>query len=430
MFSGTARLARSLRAPRDRRKPDRRAQIRDTSEMTLIADLLWSLYFFLSGALDALLGRHRKRYVTSVEIKAPRDIVWEVSSAHSIVFEGPPRLEIETALRPGTTDVYEGTVRVGDKIVPMVYREVETRPREALLIEVMKEGSGPAVAPGHDYFVACKFDDRPQSTLLTMVHELTHDTFLSRILVPLGARLNARRLRKHCESLVGTASDTSGDKLGSALLTGLLTYASFIYLFDWHFAAVLLALLVVHEAGHAIAMRWVGLPVQGIYFIPFFGGVAVSAAPHRSEAERGFVALMGPGFSLLTTGAFLIGSHLTGDELFMQLAFVSAILNGLNLAPVLPLDGGHVLDAAMSSSDPDIKAAVNMLALIAGIGVSVYFETYVLTALLVLTAPMLLRSRTATRHATPITPASCGWLVAGYLATVAFYVAVIAHYVA
>ncbi|MGE0024712.1 MAG: site-2 protease family protein [Hyphomicrobium sp.] len=398
--------------------------------MTLIADLLWSLYFLLSAALDALLGRNRRRYVTSVEIKAPRDVVWEVSSAHSIVFEGPPRLEIDTALRPGTTDVYEGTVRVGDNVVPMVYREVESRPREALLIEVMKEGSAPTIAPGHDYFVACKFDDRPQSTLLTMVHELTHDTFLSRVLVPLGARLNARRLRKHCENLVGTASDTSGGKLGSALITGLLTYASFIYLFDWHFAAVLLALLVVHEAGHALAMRWVGLPVQGIYFIPFFGGVAVSAAPHRSEAERGFVALMGPGFSLLTTGAFLIGARLTGEELFMHLALVSAILNGINLAPVLPLDGGHVIDSAMSGSDPDIKAAVNMLALIAGVGVSVYFQSYVLTALLVLTAPMLLRSGKGLRRAAPITPAGRSWLIAGYLATVAFYVAVIAHYLA
>jgi Zn-dependent protease len=262
-----------------------------------------------------------------------------------------------------------------------------------------------------------------------MSHELTHTSFLGRILVPIGARQNARRLRDHCEAAAGTASPLPGSRLGAALMTGALTYASFIYLFDWQFAAVLLALLVVHECGHALAMRWVGMPVQGIYFIPFFGGVAVSAAPHESEAERGFVALMGPGLSLVSTGAFVYAAAATGEPIFAQLALVSAILNGINLAPVLPLDGGHVLDAALSRTDPGIVSVVNMLALIAGVGVSVYLGWYVLTGLLLLTAPAMLRNRESKRRrAEPISPASRNWLVAGYLATVAFYIAVATHY--
>lgn len=397
--------------------------------MTLIADLFWILYFSLRGTVDAFLGRRRKRYVTATAIRAPRDVVWHVSSAHAIVFEEAPRVEIATALRPGTSDIYEGTVTIGDRVMPMVYREVESRPPEAILIEVMKEGSAPEIAPGQNYFVLCSLEDRPDSTLMTTVHELTHENFASRILVPLGARFNGRRMQRHCEALAGTPAEPS-NKLGSALLTGALTYASFTYLFDWMFAAVLLVLLVVHEAGHAIAMRWVGLPVQGIYFIPFFGGVAVSAAPHRTEAERGFVALMGPGFSLLTTAAFIAAAQVTGNPLFEQLALVSAMLNALNLAPVLPLDGGHVVDSALSSADPEFVAIVNMLALIAGVGASLYLEWYVLTGLLVLTAPMLLRSSKAKRRAEPITSAGRNWLVAGYLATLAFYVAVITHYMA
>ncbi len=334
-----------------------------------------------------------------------------------------------TALRPGTTDIYEGTVSIGDRVVPMAYRKIESRPLETLLVEVLKDGSAPNIALGRDYFVACSFEERPAGTLLTVVHELTHENFLGRVLIPLGARHNGRRLRDHCETQAGTAAGARS-KIVAALLTGALTYASFIYLFDWKFAAVLLALLIVHEAGHALAMRWVGLPVQGIYFIPFFGGVAVSAAPHRSEAERGFVALMGSGFSLLTTGAFVVGTLVTENPLLQQLALVSAILNGLNLAPVLPLDGGHVLDSALSASNPEFVAIINMLALIAGVGASVYLEWYVLTALLVLTAPVLVRSSKIKRRAAPITPASRNWLVAGYLATLAFYIAVVTHYMA
>jgi Zn-dependent protease len=397
--------------------------------MTLIADLLCVLHALVRGLFDTLVGRRRKRYVTSVDIKAPRATVWDATCAHDIVFEGPPRIEVATSLRPGTTDVYDGTVSIGDRAIPMAYREVDMRPQDGLLIEILKDGSAPSVAPGTDYYVACSFEEIPEGTRLTTVHELTHENFAGRIAVPLGARHNARRLRNHCEALAGTASGPRS-KLGAALVTGALTYASFIYLFDWHFAAVLLALLIVHEAGHALAMRWVGLPVQGIYFIPFFGGVAVSAAPHRSEAERGFVALMGPGFSLLTTGAFVTGALATGDPLFEQLALVSAILNGINLAPVLPLDGGHVTDAALSSSDPEMVAIINMVALIAGVAVSVYLEWYVLTALLLLTAPMLVRSGGRKRRTEPISPASRNWLIAGYLATVAFYIAVAAHYMA
>jgi Zn-dependent protease len=396
--------------------------------MTLIADVLHSLYFLFSAALDTLMRRRRKRYVTEVEIKAPIETVWKAASAHAIVFEGPPRIEITTSLRAGTNDIYEGNVTFGDRSVPMAYREVELRPREALLIEVLKEGSAPGVAPGDDYFVACKFDEQTDGTRMTTVHELTHDNFIGRLTIPLGARLNARRLRDYCETEAGSVGQRATSKLGASVLTGVLTYASFIYLFDWQFAALLLVLLFIHEAGHAIAMRWVGLPVQGIYFIPFFGGVAVSAAPHRTEAERGFVALMGPGFSLVTTGLFLIGAYATDEPLFGHLAFLSAILNGFNLAPVLPLDGGHVVDAALSSSDPEFTSIINMVALIVGAGVSVYFEWYMLTGLLVLTAPLLLRSAKKPRRTEPISDASRNWLVAGYIATIAFYVAVVTHY--
>lgn len=398
--------------------------------MNVLADILLSLWFLVRGALDALLRRRRRRYVTSIDIAAPRQAVWDAVSASSIVFEGPPPMAFETALRPGTTDIYEGTVTVGDSVLPMAYREVEKRLHEAILIEILPEASAPSIAPGHDFFCAVALSDHRGATRLTTVHELTHDTFWGRVLVPLGGRLNARRLRTHCEAAAGTARKTPGGRIGAALLTGALTYASFMYLFDWSFAAILLAVLVIHEAGHAVAMRWVGLPVQGIYFIPFLGGVAVSAAPHRSEGERGFVALMGPGVSLLSTGIFLAAAALTGEQVFHNLALVSALLNGLNLAPVLPLDGGHVTDVLLSAADPDIATIVNILALIAGISVSLYLGWHVLTGILLLTSPIVVGAKYGSRRSEPISPAGRNWLLAGYLATVAFYVAVVAHYMA
>lgn len=395
--------------------------------MTLIADLLFIISGFVRATVDVLLGRKRRRYVSRIDIDAPIDVVWRTCAAREIVFDGPQPIAIKVAPRPGAPDILEGTVTIGERSVPMAYREIESRPQQAIVIEILEDGSAPNVALGRDYYVAVTLEERERGTRLATIHELTHRTFGGRLLVPLGARLNARRLKRHCETEVGTGP-SPGSRLGAALMTGALTYASFGYMFDWGFAAVLFALLVIHEAGHALAMRWVGLPVQGIYFLPFIGGVAVAAAPHRTETERGFVALMGPGLSLVTTAGFMWAGMVTGEPLFEQLALASALLNGINLAPVLPLDGGQIVDAALSRSDPEFASIVNMLALIAGAGVSVYLEWYVLTAILLLAAPAVMRSAVRKRHAEPICEPGRAWLVAAYLATLAFYVAVTTRY--
>lgn len=395
--------------------------------MTVLADFALSLWYLARGLVDAILGRRHRRYVSKTLIRAPRDIVWSAVTASEIVFDGLVPIELSVSPGGGAGNMYSGSVRIGDEAMPFTYREVERRTPDAVLVEILKEGSDPRLALGSDYYVACALEDRADATEMTTVHELTHDTFMGRVYVPLGARQNGRRIRGYCEAAVG-APPRETNKFGAAIVTGVLTYASFSYLFDATFAAYLLLILLIHEAGHALAMRWVGLPVQGIYFIPFLGGVAVAAARHRSEAERGFVALMGPGVSLVATGLFVLAAWWTDEQAFRFLALISAMLNGLNLAPVLPLDGGHVLDSALSDLDPEFVAIVNVLALFAGAGVALYLEWYVLLAILILISPAMIRSGRKGRGTEPITPAARNWLISGYLATVAFYVAVGAHF--
>lgn len=394
--------------------------------MTVLSDLLWSLVYLLRGLVDAVLGRRRRRYATETVIRAPRDVVWRAVTAEAISFDGLVPIELKVSPKAGTHDVFEVDVRVGDTVLPMTYREVDRRPPEGVVVEVLKEGSDPSVAPGSDYFIACTLKEREDGTLLTTAHELTHETFMGRVFVPLGARQNGRRLRTYCEAEVG-ALPRPANKVGAAVVTGVLTYASFSYLFDWVFAAYLLLVLLIHEAGHALAMRWVGMPVQGIYFVPFLGGVAVAAAPHASEAERGFVALMGPGLSLIPTALCVLAGSLTGEAVYNHLALISAFLNGINLAPVLPLDGGHVLDSALSAFDPEFVAIINMLALLVGLSAALYLGWYVLLVLLILLSPAVIQSGRNGRGTEPITAAGRNWLVAGYLATVAFYIAVATH---
>jgi Zn-dependent protease len=392
----------------------------------IIQDLILALFYMAAGLLDTLLGISRKRYETRVFIKAPRDTVWSTMTAKSIKFEGLVPVELSVERRDGVPPFLSGIIRVGETERPIAYVEELDEPGSAGVMKILPEHTDPAIIAGDDHLIAYSLAPAAGGTTVYLSHELTLKRFRSRILVPLGARQNARRIKSHCEKLAGTGCAPDGSRVRDALTTGLLTYVSFLYLLGWQSAAVLLALIVIHEAGHALAMRSVGQPVRGIYFIPFFGGVAVAAAPHASEAERGFVALMGPGLSLLSTAAFVLLWQGTGEALFAELALVSAILNSLNLAPVLPLDGGQIVDAILSRADPEIARIVNFTCLLGGLGMSLYMEWHILTGLLLLTAPFLVLGSRKPRRAEPISTAGQAWLTAGYLTSIAFYVTVAA----
>lgn len=392
--------------------------------MIIIQDLILALFYMGVGLVDTLFGITRKRYETRVFIKAPRDTVWSTMTAKSIKFEGLVPVEVSVEPRDGEPPFLSGTIKVGEMERPIGYVEELDEPGNAGVMRILPEHTDPAIIAGDDHMIAYSLVPAADGTTVYLAHELTLTSFRHRILVPLGARQNARRIKSHCEKLSGNGA-ADGNRLRDALITGVLTYASFHYLFGWEYAAILLALIAIHEAGHALAMRWAGQqPVRGIYFIPFFGGVAVAAAPHASEAERGFVALMGPGFSLLTTGAFFLLWQVTAQPLFADLALVSAIINGLNLAPVLPLDGGQIVDAILSRADPEITRLANFTCLIGGLAASFYLEWHVLSALLLLTAPFLIFGGSKPRRRAPISTAGQSWLAAGYLASIAFYVTI------
>ncbi|MEK7512223.1 MAG: site-2 protease family protein, partial [Patescibacteria group bacterium] len=133
---------------------------------------------------------------------------------------------------------------------------------------------------------------------------------------------------------------------------------------SWIIALTLLVAVYVHELGHLWAMRSVGVASRGMWFIPFFGGIAVSADDSKlSKWERWLVAFMGPlwGF-IMTLVPFLIYMfddrfrdqffHASGvgrvqtASLAINLVKITrdiAIFNAVNLLPLPFLDGGRMI---------------------------------------------------------------------------------------
>ena len=387
-----------------------------------VAFLLWQL---IRIPFDTLLGMKHRSYNFSIPVAAPKSVTWAIASAHQCTLEGKPPVTIDArpdAERPG---VYTGFVSFSGRQFALAYRVIEERTAEALLLEVLKAESAPECCPGENYVCAVGITGDESHSHLAITQNITHTRFGSRFLVPFAVQQNCRRLARNAELRAGVQPAATADKIKIAAVTGALTFMSFFALFGFSAAAILLGLLLIHELGHVAAFLWLGLPVKGIYFVPFFGAAAVSTERYRSEAERGFVALMGPGLSLASTAIFLSLAQETRDPLFTQLTLTSAFLNGFNLLPVLPLDGGHVAQALLSRSGPKPARLFHMLALLSGAALALYFELYLLVALILLVAPLVRQTAFEKWKLPVLKTREAFWLGLGYAATFAFYVCVI-----
>jgi Zn-dependent protease len=80
-------------------------------------------------------------------------------------------------------------------------------------------------------------------------------------------------------------------------------------------------------------------------FIPFLGAAVCARSLGGSALAEARVGLAGPVIGSLAAAALIPVYHLTGNEMFLALAFIGFFLNLFNLLPVVPLDGGRAMAA-------------------------------------------------------------------------------------
>ncbi|MBI3713896.1 MAG: site-2 protease family protein [Burkholderiales bacterium] len=145
------------------------------------------------------------------------------------------------------------------------------------------------------------------------------------------------------------------------------TLAAYSWLLSFHFAVALIVCLVVHEYGHLRAMRYFGLRTKGIYLIPFFGGMALSDDKINTRWQDVVIAIMGPSFGLILSLVLWLVYSMTDHMFFAALANFNALLNLINLIPILPLDGGHILKSICFSIDDRLGVIIVGIATSLGI---------------------------------------------------------------
>ncbi len=155
---------------------------------------------------------------------------------------------------------------------------------------------------------------------------------------------------------------------GNAVTVLVMTVAVFIGLgvtrWDIDLVLMLVPILLFHELGHLLAMRCFNYRDLKIFFIPLLGAAATGRNYNVEGWKKGVVFLMGPlpGIALgAVLGAVAIYYEHDWGLRFAQLML---ILNGLNLLPILPLDGGQLVAVTLFARHPKWEIVFKVLTVV------------------------------------------------------------------
>ena len=153
-------------------------------------------------------------------------------------------------------------------------------------------------------------------------------------------------------SLIILGGASTADTAAAILEIGLFVLAGFIS-------------ILTHELGHALTARAFG--AHSAITLQAFGGYAAYSGGRLNRWQSFLVTAAGPGIQILLGLAvlsllpFLASVNPNGLYFLSQLMLISFFWAILNLLPVVPLDGGQMLNAALGPARLKITLWVTII---------------------------------------------------------------------
>ncbi len=153
-------------------------------------------------------------------------------------------------------------------------------------------------------------------------------------------------------SLIILGGAATADSLAEIFEIGLFVLAGFIS-------------ILIHELGHALTARSFG--ATSSITLQAFGGYAAYSGVRMSRWQSFWVTAAGPGVQIiLAVAVYLLLRKLPnlseqGAYFLGQLCSISLFWAALNLLPVLPLDGGQMLNAALGPARIKVTLWVSLI---------------------------------------------------------------------
>lgn len=160
----------------------------------------------------------------------------------------------------------------------------------------------------------------------------------------------------------------------------LLTAVSLVFIM------ALFLFVVLHEYGHALTARHYGIRTRQITLYPI-GGVAMLEGMPKTPKAQAWVAVAGPAVNFVLAGLLFVGGHGLGlqpfsdaptqgalDSLLGTMISVNLMLGTFNLLPALPMDGGRILKALLTTrvGDQRATALAAKVARVVAVGMGLY----------------------------------------------------------
>jgi Zn-dependent protease len=188
---------------------------------------------------------------------------------------------------------------------------------------------------------------------------------------------------REAASFQAGAGKSGVDRKDVALIFLALSMAASFALMDawlnWKAAAAIIAVLFVHESGHALAMRAFGYRSLNMFFVPFMGAFVTGRATGIDAWKQVIVSLAGPAPGLLF-GLWAL-DYMPGfadPYTVRMIGFYAFSINLFNLFPLYVLDGGRVIEAALISRWPYALVVFAFISCVVFTGLGLALENYML----------------------------------------------------
>lgn len=208
--------------------------------------------------------------------------------------------------------------------------------------------------------------------------------------------------RQTCVALAQPDAPTRSRGKALLLLVTLVLFILLQFSMGSFLLAIVVGVLFLHEAGHLLAMRLFDYRDLRIFFIPFFGAAATGRKHAAPAWQQAVVLMSGPLIGIVLAGILygLFTPPLDGRTIVSEAINFLVLVNAFNLLPLVPLDGGRLLNLLIFSRRPLLESSFLLfggVVLFAVAWVTHFWVLYVVAAIVVLAVPF--RYRKAGRNA-------------------------------
>ncbi|HEY9787269.1 MAG TPA: site-2 protease family protein [Candidatus Obscuribacterales bacterium] len=133
--------------------------------------------------------------------------------------------------------------------------------------------------------------------------------------------------------------------LFKSFISMFVTIGAYSMLFGWQFGVIIVLLILIHEMGHYIWMKALGLDPKLPMFIPFVGAYVAMTKLPPDQATHAWVSIAGPLVGGLGAAAIYWAGVHTSNLWLMAAGSTGFMLNLVQLVPAKPLDGGFIIQA-------------------------------------------------------------------------------------